>query len=399
MTLSMIGKRHSIILVLLFVLVHCLLFWHYGVRTFYDSAAYLEAADYVIAHGKLQDFHHLFYTVPILIMSAFRLLFPGQVLPILLFQCFLSGLAVIALYKSAEKVFSSKTAGLMAGVIFLAWLDNIHWNITTMTESISCSIFFLVLYRLVSWQNLRTDVLVLTALLIVVFFTRPTGIVIILSSLIFVVAYYWKRLVESRLILVSITVITAVMIVFIAERMLDHWDFSDEYLKGNIITYADIVKDGHSLYHESLTIDPPSSRAFSASDSPIGRVVLFIYENPMHFLKTAGLKIFYLVSFVRPYYSWSHNLYLTVWIPLVYFLFAVGWRATSDLPIKLFVLTAIVLNCSLIGISSVDWDNRFYIPMEPGIVLLAGGGAAALITAYKHRVSKVIKRHMHHSVN
>lgn len=34
----------------------------------------------------------------------------------------------------------------------------------------------------------------------------------------------------------------------------------------------------------------------------------------------------------------------------------------------------IIVNCGLIAISTVDWDNRFYIPMEPGLVLLAGGG-------------------------
>ncbi len=60
-------------------------------------------------------------------------------MPIFLFQCLLSGLATVALYKSAEKIFNSALAGLMAGVIFLAWLDNIHWNITTMTESIAVS--------------------------------------------------------------------------------------------------------------------------------------------------------------------------------------------------------------------------------------------------------------------
>ena len=89
--LFMSGRNHILILSLLFVLIHSLLFWHYGIREFFDSAAYLEAADYIITHGELQDVHHLFYTVPILIMTAIRLLFPGEIIPILLFQCFLSG--------------------------------------------------------------------------------------------------------------------------------------------------------------------------------------------------------------------------------------------------------------------------------------------------------------------
>ena len=361
------------------------MFLHYGVRELMDSAGFLEAADYVVAHGKLQDGHHLYYSVPILIMAAFRMLFPGNVMPILLFQCLLSGVATVALYKSAQKIFNSALAGLMAGVIFLVWLDNIHWNITTMTESIALSVSCFVVYAVVHWENRIKNMITMTALLIVVFFIRPTSVVVIIGAFVFLMAYYWKPLLERRAVLISIIFVATSFIIFGADRMLAHWDFTGQYLKGNVVTFADIVKGG-PMFHETISVEPPSSTAFSDSDSPIGRVVMFIYDNPVHFLKTAGLKIFYLIAFVRPYYSWPHNLYLVVWISSVYIFFVVGWKATSNLPIKLFVLTTIILNCGLIGISSVDWDNRFYIPMEPGIVLLAGGGVATLLIRIRQKI-------------
>jgi len=213
--------------------------------------------------------------------------------------------------------------------------------------------------------------------MIVVFFTRPTGVIPIISAIVFVIDYNRKALVGRPPLLISVLLISTAALIFGADKMLAHWDFTDQYLKGNVVTFVDILKDPR-LFHESLRLDPPASKAFAESNSPIGRVVIFIYDNPVHFLKTAGLKIFYLIAFVRPYYSWPHNLYLVVWISLVYIFLVVGWKTTTNLPIKLFVLTAIVLNCGLIGISSVDWDNRFYIPMEAGIVLLAGGGVATL---------------------
>ena len=363
---------------LLFVLIHSLLFWHYGIRVFFDSAAYLEAADYIIMHGELQDLHHLFYTVPILIMTVTRLLFPGEIIPILLFQCILSWVATILLYKSAVTIFNSKMAGLMAGVIFLLWLDNIHWNITTMTESIACSIYCFVVYVLSRWQDRPKDIFRLAILLVFAFFSRPTGIVIIIGVFVFLIAHHWGTLREKRPMLIAIALIGTILIVFSADRMLDHWNFTEQYMKGNIITYADVVKD-RPLFHESLTIDPPPSKTFSTSKSPIGRIVSFIYDNPIYFLKTASLKVSYLVAFVRPYYSWSHNIYLMLWISFVYVSFVLGWRTTTNLPVKIFAAATIILNCGLIAISSVDWDNRFYIPMEPGIVLLAGGGAAMLV--------------------
>jgi len=372
-------KRHILILSLLFILVHCFLGWHYGIRVFFDSAAYIEAADYVIATGDLQDIHHLFYAVPIFIMACIRLLFPGDIVPILLFQCALSLLATIALYKSSEKVFDSPLAGLMSGAIFLLWLDNIHWNITTMTESIACSVFCIALYALTNWQGRFKDILTLIVLFLLVFFCRPTGVVIIISALVFLMTYYWDSLQERRRLLISIAAVGIVAILFSADRMLDHWNFSEQYMKGNIITYADVVKD-RPFFHESIAIEPPPSKTFSTSNSPIGRIAGFIYENPLYFLKTASLKVLYLITFVRPYYSLSHNIYLVVWMFTVYALFVIGWRSTTNMPIKLFALAAIILNSGLIGISSVDWDNRFYIPMEPGIVLLAGGGAAMLVS-------------------
>jgi len=287
------------------------------------------------------------------------------------------------LYKSVEKVFNSSLAGLMAGVVFIIWLDNVHWNTTTMTESITRSIFCFVVYVVANWKNRLRDTIALALLMIVVFLTRPTGIIPIIGAFVFVIVYNWKSLVEKPPRLVSVALISTAAIIFGADRMLAHWDFTGQYLKGNVVTFADLVKG--PLLHETLSVEPPSSRAFADNDSPIGRVVMFIYDNPVHFLKTAGLKIFYLIAFVRPYYSWPHNLYLVMWISLIYMFLVVGWRTTSNLPIKLFVLTTIILNCALIGISSVDWDNRFYIPMEPGIVLLAGGGVAALLNRIRQK--------------
>ncbi|HMG89339.1 MAG TPA: glycosyltransferase family 39 protein [Chryseolinea sp.] len=379
-------RRHFLILALLFICVHVVMYWHYGIRILMDAESFIEAADFLVTNGKLQDIHHLYYSSPILMMAAFRALFPGEVMPILLFQCLLSGLATIALYKSAEKVFNSALGGLMAGIIFITWIDNIHWNITTMTESIALSAFCFVVYALAHWQDRLRSMLAMAALLAVVFFTRPTSVVIIISALVFFLAYYWKPLLERRPVFISVVVVAICLIILGADTMLAHWDFTGQYLKGNVVTFADIVK-GTRAFHETISVEPPSSRAFSESDSPIGRVVMFIYDNPIHFLKTAGLKVFYLTAFVRPYYSWSHNLYLAVWVPLIYLLFVIGWRSTPNIPMKLFVLTAIILNCGLIAISSVDWDNRFYIPMEPGIVLLAGGGAATLFNRLKQRIS------------
>jgi hypothetical protein len=44
----------------------------------------------------------------------------------------------------------------------------------------------------------------------------------------------------------------------------------------------------------------------------------------------------------------------------IYAMCVYGWRQLKVFPIKAFVIT-VVVNCVLIGLATVDWDNRFYI--------------------------------------
>lgn len=68
---------------------------------------------------------------------------------------------------------------------------------------------------------------------------------------------------------------------------------------------------------------------------------------------------------------------------VIYGLFYLGWKQLTNKPFQFFVLVIILVNCLLVSISTVDWDNRFYIPMEPVIVLIAGRGAVYVLDAYK----------------
>jgi hypothetical protein len=73
----------------------------------------------------------------------------------------------------------------------------------------------------------------------------------------------------------------------------------------------------------------------------------------------------------------------------IYLSFFLGARKLWGQPILYFVLTIILTNCLLIGIATVDWDNRFYIPMEPGIVVICGGGMAYLKNMFAERIREM----------
>lgn len=383
--MSRVIPLHRNILLGIFLVIHILIFLHLGIRDFVDSNIYIAGADFLLSHRYLEHDYHIFYFVPIAAIAIFRWMFSEQMLSFLIFQCIVSAMAVLCLYLSASKIFKNSWAGFMSAFILLMWLDIIQWNTAVMTESLFCSFTCFVIYVLSRFTGSVKDYLMLLVLLTLVFFTRPTGIVIIIGTIAFMLHYYWPQI-KIRPIL-QVLILTGLLVAcFIsAFLMFSLWNFTEQYRKGNIVTYMDVV-DGTQLYHSSLRLNTEGLEFMQRDAHPLVRMMFFITHNPWHFTKAGFLKVWYLLSFVRPYYSWGHNVYSITWLSLIYTLVHYGTRLTSNTSIRYFVFTVIIVNCSLITTSTVDWDNRFYIPMAPGIVLLAGGGATAVIKRFRKKL-------------
>ncbi|MDH4091224.1 MAG: hypothetical protein OEV74_07140 [Cyclobacteriaceae bacterium] len=377
-------KYHIGMLVMLWAGVQGALFWHFGVRILYDSAEYIKAAQQLRSQGRLADIFDIFYSIPIFFLSLSGGLFAQPVIPFLFFQCILSGFAALALFYSGVKIFDNSWSGFLSGAIYLLWWDNIQWNTTVMTESMLCSISCLVIYLLSHFKGSRREYLLLVVVAIITLFTRPTGIIIIAGVIAFLVQYHWHLLAAHKVVKFSFFAGLACFAYCCANLIFLHWDFTDQYKRGNIVTYMDTMQ-GTSLYYESLRLDVTGMEFGPDKGLPLFKIVYFIVHNPRHFLASASLKMWYLMSGVRPYYSTVHNSFLLVWMSLMYLLFYLGWRRSHLMGVNIFCLTVIISNCALISIATVDWDNRFYIPMESGIVILAGGGAMSLMEIVKRK--------------
>jgi hypothetical protein len=286
---------------------------------------------------------------------------------------------MFALYRSGAKIFKSDMAGFLSAIIFLLWIDNIHWNTTAMTESLSYSLTTFVLYRLVYFKDTLKDYCWIIVLVLLSLFTRPTGIIILIGSIVFFLNYHWPLLTRKPILKLSVLFALLFVCYLGGHIMFALWDFTEQYKKGNIVTYMDVA-EGNTLYRENLRFRTDQLEFIEETKHPIEKIYHFILDNPVNFIRTGSLKIFYLIAAVRPYYSFVHNLYLLAWMSFIYFLFGLGWWKADHSALTTSILTIIIINCCLIGISTVDWDNRFYIPMAPGIVLFAGGGASYLVT-------------------
>lgn len=179
---------------MLWLLMHMILLMHYGERNLYDADQYVACADHLLSNGQLISEEYYFYALPVVMMAFFRAIFPGEIIPFLIFQIIVSGFAVVALYQSGTRLFNNRSAGLSAGIAFLLWWDNLHWNTTAMTESIACSLIIFILHTLIHFQQRKRDVMKLLLFCVALLFTRPTGVVILVATMIFLVIYYYIKL-------------------------------------------------------------------------------------------------------------------------------------------------------------------------------------------------------------
>jgi hypothetical protein len=261
----------------------------------------------------------------------------------------------------------------------MLWIDNIQWNTVAMTESLMQSAGCILIYILVNVTNTRRKIFLSTLMLMSVILLRPTGIILILATAGFFLLTYKNFIVNRQALKIGIPFVLLLISYFSARYMFTHWDFTEQYKKGNIVTYMD-GSEGTPLHAPNMRHETKGLTFADDDLHPMEKIFSFAVANPLHFIKIASLKIWYLMMGIRPYYSISHNIYLVVWLVTVYSMAIMGWRNLNNKPVKGFVLSTVVINCLLIGISTIDWDNRFYIPMAPGIVLLAGGGAAHFLT-------------------
>jgi len=354
-------------------MVHVFIRLFYFFPLHYDSYYYLDEAHWLVASGSFHDvlpFYRLYVTA----IAILSLMFSEAVTPTIVFQCILSLAASFALYKAGKTLFSSSITGFAASLIYLLWFDLIRWNMTVMTESLCYSLLCFLLVVVVCFQNRPGDYVKVLLLAVLILFSRPTGVIVVCSVLIFLVSCHWRNLMRlNRSIKIMLLSFLVSICLTSGLFVLSQYDLVLQYSKGNIVQYMDYAI-GKEVYHQSLTIDTSNLDLPDKNTSRLSQTVYFISHNQLYFIKTSLLKIIFLLTAYRPYYSWFHNMAIGCWMLAIYILFFMGIRVCNNLAIKQFSLALAVLNALTVGMSSLDWDNRFYITMAPVIILFAAGG-------------------------
>ncbi len=152
--------------------------------------------------------------------------------------------------------------------------------------------------------------------------------------------------------------------------MLTTFMLIENYLTGDIIYAASTLP--HLTSHDWLVISPPNNLFIpSINLPPLIRLTSFITHNFWFWLQLFISKIAYFIFHIRPYWSLKHNIYITCFlIPLYFFSGLSLFKYNLSRIIKVFSILYLLLHVIIVGVTSVDWDGRFLMPVIPLIFIL-----------------------------
>lgn len=300
---------------------------------------------------------------------------------VVLVQYLLSYLALISLYKSSIRLFNLPWAALITGLYFLGFYMIQFWNLFLYAESLLISMTCFSLYYLIKWdkhvlRKWETPIMVLVIGL--TFFTKPTGVAILAAMTAVLMKTIWEKI-EMQKIKVVFTSLVLVSGLVLLNQMLSTFGFVNDYLSGEIVYNISNVSDQD--YAKYLIMEKPDDLWLPNENHPtLIRFASLILFNPYYSIKLIGTKLFYFLFYVRPYYSWIHNMMaLAVLVPMYVFFVKEIIQGEISVNLKLFASVYLLVSISSTVLLTVDWHSRFLMPVLPLIFLIGGMGISRLV--------------------
>jgi hypothetical protein len=357
---DLLAKKRGLWLLLAWGAVQAGLLFVYGIRTELEPAKYIEQAGYLLETGSVSSPNFWLYSVQIFLF-ALAIKFNTGFVPIYLIQVLLNGLATWYFYRFAKNNFSSRT-GFFIALIFILTLPIQLFNCVLQTESIFFSIS--IIYSCYLFQLKKLDLragLTLSALLILLLFTRPTGLLFVPGSLFFVFFRFFRTVPLPVKVLVAAGAVVCFFIFL--DRALGsggELNFILPFQTETIICGVPGLQD-----HADIKI--------SSNPNSIEGLFYYVTHNPGQFLRLAVVKTRSFFLLTRPYYSLMHNALLLVLILPFYILSIISlrWWWQHQKGIMSFCLLFIIGTWASVILSCDDWHNRFFLTILPYIYILS----------------------------
>lgn len=343
-----------------------------------DSHRYLEYAQNL--HGGFYFEPHNFWYFGYVLFVYANSLFSDASGLLIASQHLLSFFSVIALYRTSTLLFSEKMPAILTCLLYILFIDIPSWNSYILAESFYVSMTCMSLYVIALFYRGRRGWKFYTIgslTLLLTLLAKPTGIVLLVAIASILFRHVISKI-PSRAARYAFIFALSSSILLLGNKMLSTYQVIENYQLGEIIYAVTTIPELPSL--EQLVVTPSQSLVLpSPSDPKILQICQFVVQNPMHWFELFFKKVFYFLSHTRPFWSLSHNLVsILVLVPTYFFFVFVIMKKMVPNDVGLFCIVYLTMHTLSIGLTSVDWDGRFLIPVLPVLFLLAGKGISSV---------------------
>ncbi len=360
---SFINKKgYWFILVFLWSLLHYQLFHEYGIITTKEATKYFYEADYFKIHHHFSEIRYIFYSGYIFLHSIFEDNYTTSVFLYTL-QLILNLIGLFSFVRLAAHITGSEHASFIAGFILLAAFNWQIWTVYLYTESlfcnyiiIFCSLFFAPI------PNQRINRLLLLILFVLILFTRPHGMLLLLplSVTFFSKMYLEKKYIKFMMSIAALCVSIVIAVWFFLSKD-SGFDFIKPIAENSVLCY---------IKTESLqTVNIKSDNALSF-------LITYIYNYPKQFIFLSVQKFLSYWGITRSYFSPLQNSWIVCFYYSAYFFALIGiyqiWKKNKSF--ILFIISLFWVFTFSVIMTCDDWSNRFNMPIIPFVLLLAGYG-------------------------
>jgi len=354
-----------------------------------DTALYVALARSIIGgHGYAMLGHQsAFYPplYPLFLASIF--LFAGEnLLPVQVAQAFLSAAAIPVVYYLGRVMFDNWVAFWSAAILAIhPWI--IYWSGFVLTDTLFLTILTLAVLSFAFFMKTPTfsNAVVSGVLFGLAALCRPQGLLIFVGGMA-VWLILFRHIHRKYRLLLPVTVAFLLVIspwiirnylVFDTLVIADTSGGLDLYLGNNpAVSFTFGYSDPSQLPVLPATCGPSEPK----TDTCFRNLALqYIYQNPISFTQLAARRSYLFWSPTYPTYSLVHNILNTVFYLPLYFGALVGFieLARGSPSQKRFVwlfLTTVLLVTLTHAATVVDLDQRYRLPLQPFLALLAGSG-------------------------
>ncbi len=352
-----------VIIIILFIIISLTVYSIHGIKIVNDSARYLEYASN-LSEGFYLDKHNFWYVGYVFFIFIIQHIFGNDPVWLILSQYLYSLAGIVFLYLTVDVLHGQRGPAILSALMYLLFIEISFWNSYILCESFYLNTICISLYFLLKlYKADRSElILILPALFFITLtsLSKPTGVAMLLSVLLVTLYFLQKQIRLRPPVFVIITLLAFIGSALLLNTMLRTYLVLENYQLGEIVYGVSLVGG----YEQLLVRVPEHLSILPETYPPLLRILHFALANFPYWIRLFSMKVFFFLLHIRPFWSITHNLFNLAFLLPLYLFTILGLKGLPR-GLSLFFYAFTGIQILSVGLTSVDWDGRFLMPLLP----------------------------------